>query len=461
MEKILLFVNRFYTLYKSYYTILNIILQPKRDFLAIIVEINIFKVYNITMKTILHCDANNFFASVEIKLNPELRGKPIAVSGNPEKRHGIVLAKSEEAKKYGVKTAEPLWQAKQKCPDIIFVSPHYDEYVDFSSKLFNLYSEYTDQVEPFGIDECWLDCTASTRLFGDGETIANTLRERIKNELGLTISAGVSFTKIFAKLGSDYKKPDATTIITPDNYKEIVWPLPVSDLLMVGGRSAKLFQKLNIKTIGDLANYDIRLLTRHLGINAEKLHSYANGIEVEDVKFADEKDAPKSIGNSTTTPFDVKNQDEALAVIVSLSEMVSARLKRHGLYANGIGVSIRYASFDSVQKTNVISYPTNTAEHITDEAMKLLTKLHSFDSAKPIRQLGVYAYKLSESNTRQLTLFDDDAKEEKTENIEKSVDEIRQKYGPNSLQKGIVLKHNELCDGLYDKKFKPFKKPTE
>ena len=408
------------------------------------------------MPTILHCDANNFYASVEIMLNPELKDKPVAVCGNPEKRHGIVLAKPEAEKKAGVKTGEPIWQSKQKCPDIVFVPPHYDEYVAISNRLFALYSEYTDKVESFGIDECWLDCTQSTKLFGSGEQIANTLRERVKKELGITISVGVSFTKIFAKLGSDYKKPDAVTVIDENNYKDIIWGLPVSDLLMVGRKTAKLFKQLSINTIGDLAIYDEKTLQQYIGINGKKLHAYANGIETEEIRLADDKHVPESVGNSTTTPFDVTNVSEAEAVITSLSEMVAIRLRKHKLIANGIGISIRYCSLDGTHKNNLLGYSTCNAQDIAEEAMNLLVSLHDFKKAPPIRQLGVYTYKLSPSEVRQASFFD--KPHTKREDLDKSIDKIRAKYGQTIVKSGIVAKHEELCDGLIDKEFQPFKK---
>ncbi len=408
------------------------------------------------MSIILHCDANNFYASVETLLNPDLKGKAIAVCGNPEKRHGIVLAKSDIAKKAGVKTGEPIWWAKQKCPEIIFVQPHYDEYVSISNKLFAMYSEYTDKVESFGIDECWLDCSQSTNLFGSGEQIAETLRQRVKDEIGITISVGVSFTKIFAKLGSDYKKPDAVTVIDENNYKDIIWGLPVTDLLMVGRQTAKLFKQLSINTIGDLAKYDADTLQQYIGINGKKLHLYANGIETEEIRLAEQKHIPESIGNSTTTPFDVTNESEAEAVITSLAEMVAIRLRKHKLIANGLGVSIRYCSLDGTHKSNLLSYTTCNAQDIAEEALELLHSIHNFKKDPPIRQLGVYTYKLSTSEVRQTTFFD--IPHSKRENLDKSIDEIRSKYGQTAVKSGIVAKHEELCDGLVDKDFQPFKK---
>ncbi len=408
------------------------------------------------MATILHCDANNFYASVEIMLNPELKDKPVAVCGNPEKRHGIVLAKSELAKKAGVKTGEPIWQSRQKCPDIVFVAPHYDEYVAISNRLFAIYSEYTDKVESFGIDECWLDCTESENLFGSGEKIANTLRERVKKELGITISVGVSFTKIFAKLGSDYKKPDAVTVIDKTNYKDIIWNLPVSDLLMVGRQTAKLFKQLSINTIGELAKYDAITLQQYIGINGKKLHDFANGIETEEIRYADQKHVPESVGNSTTTPFDITNISEAEAVLTSLSEMVAIRLRKHKLIANGIGISIRYCSLNGTHKNKLLGYSTCNAGDIEEEAIALLKSIHNFKKDPPIRQLGVYTYKLTPSDIRQTSFFD--KPHNKRENLDKSLDQIRAKYGQSSVKSGIVAKHEELCDGLVDKEFQPFKK---
>ena len=408
------------------------------------------------MRTILHCDANNFYASVEVKLNPSLIGVPVAVSGNPEMRHGIILAKSNLAKACGVQTGDTLWQAKQKCPNIVFVPPHYDEYVEFSNKLFDLYTEYTDKVEPFGIDECWLDCTGSTMLFGSGESIADMIRQRVKDELGITVSVGVAHTKVLAKLGSDYKKPDATTVITQDNYRDIVWKLPVSDLLMVGRKTTKLFAKLGIKTIGNLAQFDKELLRKYIGINADKLSSYANGIEIESVKHYYKKHIPDSIGNSTTTPRDMIRREEAMAIITSLSEMIAVRLRKFGLLANGVGLSIRYSTLDGTHKTNLIGFSTSNAEQICEEAIKLLDNMHNFSIDTPIRQIGVSTYKLTSERIRQATLFDEDL--DKQEKLEKSVDDIRRKYGYTSVQKGIVLKHKDLCHGLVDKEFQPFKK---
>ena len=250
-------------------------------------------------RVILHCDCNNFFASVETLLNPSYRGIPMAVCGSQEDRHGIVLAKNEEAKKYGIKTAETVFSAKKKCPYLVIASPHYDEYEKYSMKLNAIYGEYTDKVEPFGIDESWLDVTASRRLFGTGEEIAELIRQRVKNEIGVTVSIGVSFNKVFAKLGSDYKKPDAITAISKENFRQIVFPLPVSDLLFVGKKTTEELEKIGIRTIGDLASTSKDMLRYKLGKMGDMLYDYANGLDSSPVGSGINREA-KSISNGFT-----------------------------------------------------------------------------------------------------------------------------------------------------------------
>lgn len=409
-------------------------------------------------RTILHCDANNFYASVEAMLDPTLKDKPLAVSGNPDKRHGIILAKSEQAKKAGIKTGETIWQAKQKCPELILRPPNYSEYVRVSDELFKIYTNYTDRVEPFGIDECWLDCTGSLRLFGSGLRIADELRARVKKELNITISVGVSFSKIFAKLGSDIKKPDATTLIDENNYREIAWKLPVTDLLMVGRKTRALFEKLNITTIGDLACYDEKILSFYMGINGVKLRAYANGEENEDIRYYYNSHIPKSIGNSTTTPIDVTDLSQATAVIVGLSEMVATRLRKHHLIANGVSLWVKYNNLQSFVRNKAIPFPTANADQIADYALEILSGAYTFGKDLPIRALGVSTYKLdNEDSATQLPLFgvEENIKHDK---LEKSVDNLRGKYGYNILRKGITMAHNELTEDLVDDDFLPFKK---
>lgn len=408
------------------------------------------------MKTILHCDANNFYASVECYLNPSLRGKFVAVSGNPEKRHGIILAKNQAAKKCGVKTGETIWQAKQKCPDLVCVSPHFDTYVDFSNRIFDIYSQYTDRVQPFGIDECWLDVTGSKRLFGDGRTIADTLRERIKREIGVTISVGVSFTKIFAKLGSDMKKPDATTVITPENFRDLVWKLDCADLLMIGRRTAEKLHKIGIFTIGDLANTDVEILRRLLGVNGVKLHESANGIEDDEVRYSYEKYVPKSVGNSTTLPADVSTREQLCAVVFALCEMVATRMRKHGFVGEGIGIGLRFNDLSHIGKQSAMP-PTDSAMQLCDCAMSLVDKIYTFGKDLPVRAVSVGVFDLlTQGSERQTSIFD--SEEMHGHSLGTALDKIRSRYGYNSILSASVLQNAVICDGLEDSDFQPFKK---
>lgn len=408
------------------------------------------------MKTILHCDANNFYASVECYLNPSLRGKFVAVSGNPEKRHGIILAKNQAAKKCGVKTGETIWQAKQKCPDLVCVPPHFDTYVDFSNRIFDIYSQYTDRVQPFGIDECWLDVTGSKRLFGDGRTIADTLRERIKREIGVTISVGVSFTKIFAKLGSDMKKPDATTVITPENFRDLVWKLDCADLLMIGRRTAEKLHKIGIFTIGDLANTDVEILRRLLGVNGVKLHESANGIEDDEVRYSYEKYVPKSVGNSTTLPADVSTREQLCAVVFALCEMVATRMRKHGFVGEGIGIGLRFNDLSHIGKQSAMP-PTDSAVQLCDCAMSLVDKIYTFGKDLPVRAVSVGVFDLlTQGSERQTSIFD--SEEMHGHSLGTALDKIRSRYGYNSILSASVLQNAVICDGLEDSDFQPFKK---
>lgn len=277
-------------------------------------------------RVILHSDCNSFYASVECLHRPEIRDKPVAVGGEPEHRHGMILTKNLIAKKYGVKTGEPLWKAKQKCPELIIINPDYKLYMRFSEMARKIYLDYTDRVEPFGIDECWLDVTGSTGLFGNGEKIAQEIRGRIKYELGITVSVGVSFNKVFAKLGSDYKKPDAVTVIAKENYKNIVWPLPVEDLLYVGPATKRKLNSYGINTIGKLANMPQNYLHSYFGKWGDMLHDFSNGIDYSPVAEYNHIREVKSIGNSTTTIRDLVNNEDVKMVLFVLAGSVGRRM---------------------------------------------------------------------------------------------------------------------------------------
>lgn len=391
---------------------------------------------------ILHSDMNNFYASVECLDNPQLRGKPVAVAGDPEARHGIVLAKNYEAKQYGIITGEPLWMAKQKCPDIIFTPPHYDRYIQMSHAAHEIYGQYTDKVESFGLDECWLDVTGSTQLFGDGSKIADTLRNRIRNELGITASVGVSYNKIFAKLGSDLNKPDATTVIGKD-FKERIWHLPADMLLFVGKATYSKLLKYGIRTIGDLACADINFLERLLGKNGIMLWSFANGLDQSPVSTAYSRRVIKTIGNSTTTSRDLVDETDIKIILYILAESVAERMRKENFYCRGVQVSVRDQTLRSYERQGRLVLPSCTSQAIFNKAFELY-KRNIPDH--PVRSLGVRAINLSYMEYRQLSFLEDAAKDQKQEYLERSVDKIRLRYGHYAIQRGIMLLDKELSN---------------
>ena len=393
-------------------------------------------------RIILHSDMNNFYASVECLYHPELRGKPVAVAGDPEARHGIVLAKNYPAKACGVQTGDPLWMARQKCPDIVFTPPHYDRYMQFSTASREIYSEYTDQVEPYGLDECWLDVTGSIALFGDGRAIADELRRRIRQELGVTASVGVSYNKIFAKLGSDMKKPDATTVITRERFKEIVWPLPVSDLLYVGRATHAKLKRYCIKTIGDLAAADQRFLQRLLGQNGMMLWCFANGLDTSPVSNIGAKSLIHSIGNSTTAPRDLVTDEDIKITLYVLCESVSARMREYDFVCDTVQLGVRDNELQSYERQGKLPYPNRTAKALFEKAFELYKRNHL--SGKPVRSLSVRACRLSVRENEQLSLMPDVAAIQKQEELESAVDALRNRFGHFSVQRGLLLTDLQL-----------------
>ncbi|MBE6877847.1 MAG: DNA polymerase IV [Ruminococcaceae bacterium] len=392
-------------------------------------------------RIILHCDCNSFYASVSLLPYPELRDKPVAVGGSSENRHGIILAKNEAAKKYGIKTAQTIQSAKKLCPDLVILPPQRDRYEYFSKIINGIYNKYTDLVEPFGIDESWLDVTNSYHLFApDAVTLADMIRERVYYETGLTISVGVSFNKVFAKLGSDYKKPNATTLISRENYKDIVFPLKVEDLLYVGRNTAETLHKMGIRTIGQLAAADKALLEDKLGKHGRDLHIYANGLENSPVMPFDARREIKSIGNGNTFYRDIAGLGDIKPALMVLSEQVGHRLRKHSLYANGVQITIKNPAFISFTRQCRIP-STNVTENIYRTSLELLCK--NWNVKMPIRALTVTALDLSaDKKAQQINLFDapeaqDDAKKE---NLQKALDSIKQKYGKNAVQNASVMK---------------------
>ena len=405
-------------------------------------------------RIVLHSDLNNFYASVERILNPALVGKPVAVCGNEEERRGIVLAKSEEAKRTGIKTGDTVWQAKRKCPDLVVVSPHFSEYMSYSRKVKAIYARYTDLIESYGIDECWLDVTHSVGVFpkygaqvytGDGENahftdgflrfVGDVIRFKIKEELGLTVSVGVSFNKIFAKLGSDLKKPDGTSVISVANYKNVIYGLPVSDLLMVGSATERKLKAMGYDTIGRLASAEDERVTNALGKFGRTLLTYARGEDDSPVRALGEDRELKSIGNSTTCPRDLTDYDSVKRTIFVLSESVASRLREAELgFADTVHLWVRDSGLNGYQVQRKVRH-TRLCEEIAEHAFALFKE--KFKPPFKVRALGVTVSGF-DKGISQIT-FDETAGDyAKRERAERCVDAIRKKYGYASLQRGII-----------------------
>ncbi len=383
-------------------------------------------------RVILHCDLNNFFASVECFLNPELKDKNVAVCGSVEERHGIVLAKNEGAKSYGVKTGEAIWEAKLKCPDLVTVAPNYDQYVIFSKRVKKIYEEYTDMVEPFGIDECWLDVTGSRILFGTGEEIAEELRCRVKEETGLTISVGVSFNKIFSKLASDLKKPDAVTVINKNDVEKKVWPLPCGFLFGVGRNTEKSFRRMGIRTIGDLALMPQNTIAGIFGKSGVTLCNYAKGLDFSPVLRESETPPVKSVSRGITCKRDLYSPEEVSPVVFSLCEKVSHNLRKQNFYATVVRVALKDNRLTVKEFQKQIKTPARAAGVLAKNAMELIEKNYSFHI--PVRAVTVFAGNLvGEKFSFQLSFDEDYSRLEKLEKLDSQVDSIREKFGDEAV----------------------------
>lgn len=383
------------------------------------------------MRAILHSDLNSYYASVEMMLNPSLRGKAVAVCGSTENRHGIVLAKSELAKMAGVKTGMVNWEAKRCCPNLIMVQPNFEQYIKYSALARNIYGRYTDQIEPYGMDECWLDITGSS--MGSPLAIAESIRETIKNELGLTVSIGVSFTKIFAKLGSDLKKPDAITCITPESYRKQIWPLPASDLLYVGRATTEKLHKHGIETIGGIAQCDKMLLKSWLGVNGIKLWEFANGVDDSRVRPFDYKPVAKSVGHGITCTADLENSNEVLQVLFELAQGVSRRLRQAELIATRVQLYIRDCNLNYHQFQCKLPYPTQSWREMVNCAMELFRLRYTWQY--PIRAVTIRAVDLiGASMPQQLDLFGDHEKRKRNDNLEIAIEDIQRRFGRDAIR---------------------------
>jgi len=386
------------------------------------------------VRRILHVDLNAFYASVEQAKNESLKGKAIAVAGDKDKRNGIILTASYEARKFGIRTGMTIQEARNLCPNIIFIKPHFKDYMDYSNRVMDILRDYTPDVEVFSIDEAWLDVTGCERLFGDAKKIANTIRERIKRELKITASIGVSYCKLMAKMASDLKKPDATTVIEPEDIKEKIWPLPVEDLFGVGRRMKRKLNNIGIFTIGDLANMPMSVIEDKFGKVGRYLWKFANGID--DSKVNPNSRQIKGIGNSITTPRNVVNMEEASEVLMALSESVGKRLREHGLEGSIIEIIIRYSDFTTIIRQRKLRFFTDITYEIYKSSMKLFNE--TWDG-RPLRLLGVRITGLRRCDDfKQISIFDDD-KKIKYEKIDKCIDLIREKYGYNSVIRAKLL----------------------
>lgn len=400
---------------------------------------------------ILHVDQNCFYASVEMQRHPELRDKPLAVCGSQEERHGIVLTANYLAKPYGVKTGMAIWQARQKCPNLVILPPDMDEYIRFSRMAREIYEDYTDQIEPFGLDESWLDVTGSVGLFGDPMSIAREISGRIKFELGITASIGVSDNKITAKLGSDYKKPDAITRIVADNYKEIAYPLPVEDLLYVGPATSRKLRAIGISTIGRLAECPVDVLVRRLGKMGAVLHTFANGRDVSPVQKSDHVPNIKSVGNSTTTPRDLETEADVKLMLYLLAESVCARMRELVSRCTVVEIYVRDTQLNSIVRQRKLQAPSCSSQELAETGLDIFRRNYRWD--RPVRSIGLRGAGLVEAQgTVQLSLYTEDQKRDKWERIDTAVDHLRQRYGYMSVRRALMdsdplLGHINVKDG--------------
>ena len=392
-------------------------------------------------RVILHADCNSFYASVESIDHPEWKQVPMAVCGDPELRHGIILAKNELAKRYQIQTAETIYSAKKKCPELLLVPVHHEKYAAVCEQINAIYESYTDLVERFSIDESFLDVTGSRHLFGSGQKIADELRRRIREQIGVTVSVGVSFNKTFAKMGSDYKKPDATTVISRENFRELLWPLPIGELLFVGRSGADLLREHGILTIGDLAQADPKSLAFILGKNGLLLQRSAQGEDPSPVLPVGYEEQPKSISHNVTFDHDLVYEAEILAGLTLISDQVATRLRRKKLYASVVQIQIKDTALKVTNRQKTLPESTCSTRFIRDTALALLRE--NWPSGKPIRMLSVGVTGLSMDGTQQLSMFSDTAKMEKARRLDEAVDSIRSKFGTEALRFGRGLPSKE------------------
>jgi len=398
-------------------------------------------------KIILHIDANNFYASVECSLNPSLKNKAVAVSGNPLIRTGIILAKNQIAKKMGVKTGDAIWQAKEKCPELICLQPNMKLYEKYSQRLKEIYKKYTHLVEPFGIDECWLDITQTAHLFGGAENIANAIRQEVKDTLKITVSVGISFCKLFAKLGSDLKKPDAVTIIPKESFREIIYPLPITAIIGIGDRMEKKLNKLNVFTLGDLVEIPGYLLDQKFSVVFKEIRKKLLGFDNCPVSSSLVQTVPKSVGNGTTTIKDIFSENEIKCTVLFLCDKICGRLRKQNLLANSVGVTIKDCKLQCTHHSKVMPLSTNSSIDMLKFVMELVNDFWKYD--EKIRAIRISAINLTTNQATQLSFFQ--VMQDKKNSLNSALDYLRNKYGKNIIQSANMLATPFLRESYFDK----------
>lgn len=394
------------------------------------------------MRYILHSDLNNFYASVECMINKDIRNKAVVVVGDVEKRHGIVLAKNYIAKSYGIKTGDTVWEAKNKClEELVTVPTHFELYKKISEYVKDIYRSYSDRVESFGIDEAWIDITSRVQNFNEAEKLAHEIRLRVLEEVGITVSIGVSFNKVFAKLGSDYKKPNAVTVISDQNFKDIVWKLPCEDLIMVGNHTKEKLNKNNIFSIGDIAFAGRDFLKRLLGKNGESIYEYACGLDSSEVKLIGAIDQIKSIGNSTTCSKDLTKDEEVKSVIYILAENVAKRMRAKNLWCNEVVLTIKNSKLESFDRQKRLGYPTNLARDIASAAYNIFKSEYSWDDT--VRLVGVRACGICEEPMQYNFLINTNTIYKK-QRLEETVEQLRGRFGYKIITRACVKGDVEL-----------------
>lgn len=396
-------------------------------------------------RTILHIDINHCYAQIEEMKYPALRQIPMAVGGHEEARHGIILAKNDLAKKAGVLTGESLREAYDACPQLLIIPPAYDDYIYYTERVKDICRQYSDAIEPFGLDESWLDCTHCRNLYSDPLEVAGRIQQRILNEIGLTVSIGISYNKVFAKFGSDLVKPSGLTLITRDNYRQIVWPHPAEDLLFVGPATKRKLKARGIDTIGELAQYPLPYLKQAMGAAGEVIWQFANGEDRSEVSASSCQAAVKSVGNSMTMVHDVNSAEELEPVFWVLCECVASRLRDCGMEGDTVGVCMRSSGLDWMQCQFKMPQRTSLSQEIMKTAMMLIRERYDFST--PMRAAGVSVFGLRPSSmNRQLSIFTDETQREKARKTDLAMDEIRHKYGYYSIRRCCTMIDRPLTE---------------